>query len=66
MRTYQNVAWGLTLLVAIHGILVGNTDIPAWTIAITSVICGFWWAFGKGVVGVDASEGRDRQRNRNR
>jgi hypothetical protein len=66
MRTYQTVAWALTLLVAIHGILVGNTDIPSWTIAITAVICGFWWAFGRGVVGAEPAEGRDRARDRDR
>lgn len=64
MRIYHNVAWALTLVLVVYAIVVGNTDIPKWTIAIPAVIVGFWWAFGRGFVGADPPEGRSRERRR--
>ena len=36
-QTYLNIAWGLTLVLVIWAIIVGNTQIPSWTIAIPAV-----------------------------
>ena len=65
-QTYLNIAWGLTLVLVIWAIIVGNTQIPSWTIAIPAVVTGFWWAFGRGVVGGEPPAGRARNRNRDR
>ena len=62
MRLYHNIAWVLTLLVAICAIVVGNTDLPGWTVAVVAVVAGFWWAFGKGFVGAEDA-GRQPDRN---
>lgn len=56
MRTYLSVAWGLTLVLVIWAIVAGNTDVPNWTIAIPGVVVGFWWAFGRTVVGEQAPQ----------
>ncbi|KQU68083.1 hypothetical protein ASD62_12415 [Phycicoccus sp. Root563] len=65
-QTYLNIAWALTLVLVIWAIVVGNTDVPSWTVAIPAVVTGFWWAFGRGVVGGEVPEGRNRERNRGR
>ncbi|GAB3076325.1 hypothetical protein [Pedococcus soli] len=65
-QTYLNIAWALTLVLVIWAIVVGNTDVPSWTVAIPAVVTGFWWAFGPGVVGGEVPEGRNRERNRGR
>lgn len=64
MRIYLSVAWGFTLVLVVYAIIAGNTEsIPSWTIAIPGVIVGFWWAFGRTVLGVDPNEGRQRDRD---
>jgi len=65
-QTYLNVAWALTLVLVIWAIVVGNTDVPSWTVAIPAVVTGFWWAFCRGFVGGEVPEGRNRERNRGR
>lgn len=51
-RRYLNIAWLLTAILVIYAIIAGNVDsIPSWTVAIPAVLTGFWWAFGRGVVG---------------
>ena len=50
MSTYHKIAWTLTLLVAIAGVLVGMVDFPVVVLVILSIITGFWWAFGHGFV----------------
>lgn len=58
-NTYLAVGMGLTLILVIWAIIAGNSDaIPQWTIAIPAVVSGFWWAFGRSVIG-DGNPRRD-------
>lgn len=51
-QRYLNIAWILTAVLVVWAIIAGNVDsIPSWTIAIPAVLTGFWWAFGKGILG---------------
>ena len=51
-RRYVTIGFALTAVLVIWAIIAGNSDgIPDWTIAIPAVVVGFWWAFGKGVLG---------------
>ena len=62
MNKHATIGFGLTLVMVIWAIIAGNVDsIPTWTIAIPAVIVGFWWAFGRGIVG-DGSFVKDDDR----
>ena len=66
MNKHSTIGFGLTLVMIIWAIIAGNTaSIPNWTIAIPAVIVGFWWAFGRGVVG-DGSFVKDEHRTSGR
>lgn len=58
-QRYLNIAWVLTAIVAIWAIIAGNFDsIPYWTIAIPAVLAGFWWAFGRGFLGIERDDAK--------
>jgi glucose uptake protein GlcU len=63
MSNYLKVAWTLSMLVAICGVLVGMADLPVAVLVVVAIVSGFWWAFGRGFTG-EAEEGRGRQRDR--
>jgi len=53
MTTYLRIAYGLTVLVAVLGLMVGLADWPVWTVAAAGVVAGLWWGFGKAFAGED-------------
>lgn len=70
MDRYRQIAYALTAVVAICGILVGAQLVSWWVVAIAGVVAGLWWAFGNRFlpqVATERSIERDaRRRERDR